>query len=182
MNFFQGKYSRERQTADCRYSLPDGFYFTPDVFCSTSYTSEVAKTASEVATSSGVGASVSADAGGGYGGISASAGFSASAQFKKMKNQMQEEEKISIISKASCGYYSGYQDQVNPPDLDESFLAFVQENLWKGKEDREDDQFLDFFSHFGTHFIVEIGKLLFVVNYQFDDLDHIFLPPLWGCL
>ena len=74
-----------------------------------------------------------------------------------MKNQMQEEEKISIISKASCGYYSGYQDQVNPPDLDESFLAFVQENLWKGKEDREDDQFLDFFSHFGTHFIVEIG-------------------------
>merc|ERR1712112_303374 len=75
---FQGLYRQERQTADCRYSLPDGFYFTPDIFCSTSFTSEIAKTASEVAKSSGVGASIGADAGGGFG-ISASAGFSASA-------------------------------------------------------------------------------------------------------
>ena len=100
---------------------------------------------------------LSAEAGGGFGGISASAGFSASSQFKQMKNRMQEEEKISIVSKASCGYYFGYQDPVNPPDLDESFLTFVEKNLWKGREEFEDDRFLEFFSHFGTHFIVEIG-------------------------
>ena len=164
---YQGKYSKERQTADCRYSLPDGFYFTPDVFCSTSFTSQIAKTASEVTKSSGVGASVSAEAGGGFGGISASAGFSASSQYKKMKNRMQEEEKISIVSKASCGYYFGYQDPVSPPELDESFLAFVEENLWKGKEEYEDEKFLDFFGHFGTHFIVEIGIFSFLSMYLF---------------
>ena len=155
--FLQGLYSQERQTADCRYSLPDGFYFTPDVFCSTSFTSEIAKTASEVAKSSGVGASIGADAGGGFGGISASAGFSASAQFKKMKNRMQEEEKISIVSKASCGYYFGYQDPVSPPELDESFLTFVEKNLWKDEEGFQDVKFLEFFSQFGTHFIEDIG-------------------------
>ena len=154
----QGKYSQERQTADCRYSLPDGFYFTPDVSCSTSFTSEIAKTASEVAKSSGVGASISADAGGGYAGISASAGFSASAQFKKMKNRMQEEEKISIISKATCRNYFGYQDPVSPPELDESFLTFVEKHLWKGAaEEFQDVKYLEFFNHFGTHFIEDIG-------------------------
>ena len=154
--FLQGLYRQERQTADCRYSLPDGFYFTPDVFCSTSFTSEIAKTASEVAKSSGVGASIGADAGGGFGGISASAGFSASAQFKKMKNRMQEEEKISIVSKASCGYYFGYQDPVSPPELDESFLTFVEKNLW-GEGGFQDVKFLEFFSQFGTHYIEDIG-------------------------
>ena len=70
---------------------------------------------------------------------------------------MQEEEKISIVSKASCGYYFGYQDPVSPPDLDESFLAFVEQKLWKGTEEFQDVRFLEFFSHFGTHFIVDIG-------------------------
>ena len=109
-----------------------------------------------MAKSSGVGASIGAEVGGGFGGISASAGFSASAQFKKMKNRMQEEEKISIVSKASCGYYFGYQDPVSPPELDESFLTFVEKNLW-GEGGFQDVKFLEFFSQFGTHYIEDIG-------------------------
>ena len=157
---FKGNFSREKQTTDCQYSLPDGMVFVPDVFCSVSFSSEVAKTASEVAESSGTGASLGVEAGGGYGGISAKAGFSASKQFKEMKSRMQEEEKISILSKASCGYYYGYQDPVNPPDLDDSFLEFVEKNLWMKTTGNLDAKFNEFFQQFGTHFIIDIGNYL----------------------
>ena len=73
---------------------------------------------------------------------------------------MQEEEKISILSKASCGYYYGYQDPVNPPDLDDSFLEFVEKNLWMKTTGNLDAKFNEFFQQFGTHFIIDIGNYL----------------------
>ena len=135
---FHPDYSEKRQTADCHYSIPKGYYAAPDVSCVTSFSSEVIKDSSQLSSS----LSHSAEASGGGWGVK----FSASFGFKEKQAQMSSSESVYIISTANCNYYFAMLDEMDPPALHSSLIQAVK-NL---KEDRD---YFTFFDYYGTHFL-----------------------------
>jgi len=60
---FVADYSGSRQTADCRYQIPKGYYLVPDVACVTSFSSKTVKDSSQFSQSMSVSRKVKEDYG-----------------------------------------------------------------------------------------------------------------------
>ncbi|XP_060563200.1 uncharacterized protein LOC132722694 isoform X2 [Ruditapes philippinarum] len=141
---FAANYENEKQTADCRYSVPQGLVVVPDVSCITSFTSKVVQTQYEFANSLSVSASVS---GSGWG-----LSFSASADYKASSSQISTGESVYILSSASCSYYFSKLVKRSPPPLDPVFLSWVK----RLSSTNSTDVYLEFLDTYGTHFPTEV--------------------------
>ncbi|XP_060563204.1 uncharacterized protein LOC132722697 [Ruditapes philippinarum] len=141
---FAANYENGKQTADCRYRVPQGLVVVPDVSCITSFTSKVVQTLYEFANSLSVSASVS----GGEWGVS----FSASAGYKESSSEISTGESVYILSSASCNYYFSKLVKRSPPPLDPVFLSWVK------RLDKTNliDVYIEFFDTYGTHFPTEV--------------------------
>lgn len=141
---FAANYDNKKQTADCRYSVPQGLVVVPDVSCITSFTSKIVQTQYEFANSLSVSASVS---GGGWG-----VSFSASAGYKKSSSEISTGESVFILSSASCNYYFSKLVKRSPPPLDPVFLSWVK----RLSRTNSTDVYLEFLDTYGTHFPTEV--------------------------
>ncbi|XP_060596103.1 uncharacterized protein LOC132750178, partial [Ruditapes philippinarum] len=141
---FAANYENGKQTADCRYSVPQGLVVVPDVSCITSFTSKIVQTQYEFANSLSVSASVS---GGGWG-----VSFSASAGYKKSSSEISTGESVFILSSASCNYYFSKLVKRSPPPLDPVFLSWVK----RLSRTNSTDVYLEFLDTYGTHFPTEV--------------------------
>ena len=140
---FYADYSQERQTSDCRYSLPSGIYAAPDVSCITSFKSE------EITTSYQFSKSLSAQAnvqGGGWG-----VSFSASAGYKEATSEMSTGQSVYVMSIASCKYYSTNIDLTAPPPFEAGFLRWSEKLV-----EASDEEVIDFINYYGTHYLKEV--------------------------
>eukprot|EP00112_Aurelia_sp_Birch-Aquarium-sp1_P001540 Seg1166.7 transcript_id=Seg1166.7/GoldUCD/mRNA.D3Y31 product="hypothetical protein" protein_id=Seg1166.7/GoldUCD/D3Y31 len=138
---FQHAYSEKKQSADCRYSVPNGLIAASDVSCVTSFTSSVARDSRQMSKSLSVSAQVS---GGGF-----EVSFSASAEYKKKTSEMSSRSSIFIYSQAKCDYYFAMLDEINPPPLSKSFIQFS-----KGLKTTKD--VFKLFEYYGTHFMKHV--------------------------
>ncbi|XP_060563198.1 uncharacterized protein LOC132722693 [Ruditapes philippinarum] len=141
---FAANYETKKQTADCRYSVPQGLVVVPDVSCITSFTSTIVQTQYEFANSLSVSASVS---GGGWG-----VSFSASAGYKKSSSEISTGESVYIISSANCNYYFSKLVKRSPPPLDPVFLGWIE----RLSTTDSTDLYLEFLDTYGTHFPTEV--------------------------
>ena len=144
---FKADYSTLKVSADCRYSLPEGFHVYPQVACDTSFSSEEIKSKKEFEDS--VSGSVDAH-GGGWG-----AKFSTHAGYAKASSKVQAGESLLIHSQADCRYYKSRLDLRSPPPLNEKFLNYVTELLLGALSD-EEGAVHNFFDTYGTHFVTEL--------------------------
>ncbi|XP_060576710.1 uncharacterized protein LOC132734026, partial [Ruditapes philippinarum] len=141
---FAANYDNKKQTADCRYSVPQGLVVVPDVSCITSFTSKIVQTQYEFANSLSVSASVS---GGGWG-----VSFSASAGYKKSSSEISTGESVFILSSASCNYYFSKLVKRSPPPLDPVFISWIK----RLSSTDSTDVYIEFFDTYGTHFPTEV--------------------------
>lgn len=137
---FDVDYSKGKQSADCKYSIPEGLVVVADVSCVTSFSSTTVQNKYEFSKSLSVSASVS---GGGWG-----VSFSASAGYKESSSQMSTGESVFIISTAKCTYYFSKFITEKPPRFSEAFLSWVD----KLKRTDAREIYFDFFETYGTHF------------------------------
>ncbi len=140
---FYADYTGQRQTSDCRYSIPAGLYAAPDVSCQTSFKSEEITTSYQLSKSLGVQANVQ---GGGWG-----VSFSASAGYKQASSEMSTGQSVYVMSTASCKYYYTSMDMTSPPPFEPGFLRWSEKLL--NSSDDEVNQFIDYY---GTHFLKEV--------------------------
>ena len=141
---FAANYKNGKQTADCRYSVPEGLVVVPDVSCITSFTSKIVQTQYEFANSLSTSASVS---GGGWG-----VKFSASAGYKESSSEISTGESVFIISSAKCNYYFSKLVKRQPPPLDPVFLDWVK----RLSKTNSTDIYIEFLDTYGTHFPTEV--------------------------
>ena len=140
---FKSDYSGKRQTADCRYSVPKGLIVVPDISCVTSFTSEVIKDSYQLTKSLEASAKVSAK--------SWFVGkFSASTEYKSKSSELSSKETVYINSEAKCNYYLSEIDEIQPPNLDESFILKVKSLK------NTDESIHDFYDYYGTHFLKRV--------------------------
>lgn len=137
---FSADYSDNRQTGDCRYSVPKGFLVIPDVSCVTSFTSTVIQNTFELHKS----LSVSVSASGGFGAFS----FSASSSYKKTSSEVSSGEKVYITSSAKCSYYFSKIDLTQPPPLHSGFYRWAKTL----ERNHSKANLLKFVKYYGTHF------------------------------
>ena len=142
---FKADYSTMKVSADCRYSLPEGFHVYPQVACETSFSSEEIKSKKEFEES--FSASVHASA------VGWGAKFSANAGYAKTSSKVQTGESLLILSQAECRYYKSRLDLKSPPQLDEKFIQHVTQ--LQSAADKE-EAVHDLFDTYGTHFITEL--------------------------
>ena len=136
---FYADYSQERQTSDCRYSLPSGIYAVPDVSCITSFKSE------EITTSYQFSKSLSAQAnvqGSGWG-----VSFSASAGYKEATSEMSTGQSVYVMSTASCKYYSTNIELTAPPPFESGFLRWSEKLI-----EASDEEVIEFINYYGSHY------------------------------
>ncbi|XP_045214069.2 uncharacterized protein LOC123564498 [Mercenaria mercenaria] len=141
---FTAYYGKGKQTADCRYSVPEGLVVVPDVSCVTSFSSQIVQTKYEFANALSVSASVS---GGGWG-----VSFSASAGYKESSSEMATGESVYILSSANCHYYFSKLVKRSPPPFDPVFLSWIE----RLNNTNLKDIYLEFFDTYGTHFATEV--------------------------
>ena len=134
---FDIDYSERKQTSDCRYSVPKGLILAPDVSCVTSFSSKVIKDSYQFSKALSTSAQIS---GGGFG-----VSFSASMEYKKKTSEMSSGESVYVFSKAHCNYYFSVLNEIRPPPLSEEFII-------KAKGLATEEDIIDFFNYFGTHF------------------------------
>ena len=134
---FDIDYSERKQTSDCRYSVPKGLILAPDVSCVTSFSSKVIKDSYQFSKALSTSAQIS---GGGFG-----VSFSASMEYKKKTSEMSSGEFVYVFSKAHCNYYFSVLNEIRPPPLSEEFII-------KAKGLATEEDIIDFFNYFGTHF------------------------------
>ena len=146
---FAADYSSGGQTADCRYSVPQGLVIIPDVSCVTSFSSTTVQTKYEFSKALSVSASVS---GGGWG-----VSFSASAGYKKSSSEISTGEHVYILSTASCNYYFSKLIMHGAPRFDDNFMKWVYKlNDTNSRHDEFKKIYNDFFDTYGTHFPTEV--------------------------
>ncbi|XP_053408751.1 perivitellin-2 67 kDa subunit-like [Mercenaria mercenaria] len=146
---FRADYSSGGQTADCRYSVPDGLVIIPDVSCITSFTSTTVRNKFEFAKALSTSAHVE---GGGWG-----VKFSASAGYKKSSSEIAKGESVYIISTAKCHYYFSKLITDAAPRFDDVFMQWLHKlnnTHWKG--DGRSQTYIDFLDRYGTHFPTEV--------------------------
>ena len=143
---FKADYSSNKQTADCRYSIPTGLVVTPDVSCVTSFSSRLVQTRYEFSKS--VEGSAKAE------GRVALFKFSASAGYKQSSSTVSTGEHAIIISSASCTYYYSQILPLEPPPFHSSFLKWIY--VLNNTSINDTDVFVSFFDTYGTHFPSEI--------------------------
>lgn len=142
---FKADYSTGRQTADCRYSVPNGLVVIPDVACVISFSSTTIQNSHDYDEALSVSASVSV---GGWG-----LSFSASSGYKKEISEIDSGESVLILSAASCHYYFSKIIPDQPPPFDDVFLQWLYKlNTTYG----DPDLYSMFFDTYGTHFPTEV--------------------------
>ncbi|XP_053386119.1 perivitellin-2 67 kDa subunit-like [Mercenaria mercenaria] len=142
---FRANYSSGGQTADCRYSVPQGLVIIPDVSCVTSFASKTVQTKYEYSKE----LSISANISGGALGDS----FSASAGYKYSSSQISSGESVFIISFAKCSYYFIKLITEKPPKFDAVFIEWIQK---LNNTNANSEIYFDFFDTYGTHFLMEV--------------------------
>ncbi|XP_053386287.1 uncharacterized protein LOC128550715 [Mercenaria mercenaria] len=142
---FRANYSSGGQTADCRYSVPQGLVIIPDVSCVTSFSSKIVQTKYEYSEE------LSASAGVSFGGWGVQ--FSASAGYKESSSEVSTGESVFIISTASCNYYFSKLITEKPPQFDDVFISWIQK---LNDTNANSDIYFDFFDTYGTHFLTEV--------------------------
>lgn len=158
---FQADYSSQQQTADCRYSVPDGVVAIPDVSCVTSFSSKTIQTSYELSNALSVSANVH---GGGFG-----VQFSASAGYKESSSVISSGSSIFIISTAQCRYYFVKLVEYKPPQFSPLFKQ------WIHKLDQTDnpDVYYEFIEYFGTHYPTEVTfGAKYTYEYKMSSSDY----------
>ncbi|XP_053399522.1 uncharacterized protein LOC123557204 isoform X2 [Mercenaria mercenaria] len=140
---FRADYSEKHQSADCRYSIPNGFVAISDVSCVASFSSTVIETKEELVKTLSTMAEFSLG--------SAKAEFSTSFGYKKTTSSLAQGNSVFIVSSAHCDYYFVKIRKETPPTFDDGFL------IWLSKLDITDTNttYLEFLDRYGTHFITE---------------------------
>ncbi|CAG2212325.1 unnamed protein product [Mytilus edulis] len=134
-------YNQGRQTADCRYKIPNGVVVVPDVSCITSFSSTTIQNKYELSKALAVSASAN---GGGYG-----VSFSASAGYKKSSSEIESGEFVKILSTAKCNYYFCKLLKEKLPQFTDSFITWVH----RLNNSESNQTYLDFYHQFGTHYL-----------------------------
>lgn len=142
---FVADYSHGKQTADCRYSVPKGFFVAPDVSCVTSFSSKVIKTVKDFHQGLSMNAEVDVS---GFG-----MAFSASNGYRQASSDLSSGEYVYILSTAHCNYYFSKLQLENPPPFTQNFLHWVTKLNTSASNN---DDYFDFFAKFGTHFAKEM--------------------------
>ncbi|XP_028412782.1 uncharacterized protein LOC114535684 [Dendronephthya gigantea] len=137
---FSADYSKDQQTADCRYSIPKGLSVIPDVSCVTSFASTIIQNTFELHKS----LSTSVSASGGFGAFS----FSASSSYKKTSSEVSSGEKVYITSSAKCSYYFSRVDFTDPPPLHPGFIRSAKSL----EKNHTTANLIKFVKYYGTHF------------------------------
>lgn len=141
---FRADYSSGGQTADCRYSVPDGLVIVPDVSCVTSFSSTTVRNRFEFAKALSASAHVE---GGGWG-----VKFSASTGYKQSSSEISKGESVYIISSAKCQYYFSKIIFSAAPRFDEVFIQWMH----KLNNTNIDETYFQFIDTYGTHFPTEV--------------------------
>ncbi|XP_022796663.1 uncharacterized protein LOC111335083 isoform X2 [Stylophora pistillata] len=142
---FVTDYTSEKQTSDCRYSVPAGLIVVPDVSCETSFSSKVVRNRLEMSKSLEASANIE---GGGWG-----FKFSASASYKESVAQMSSGEYLYVISQAQCRYYFSKMDDTDPPPFDPGFVSWAKR---LSNSNGNGDAVLEFIQYYGTHYLTEV--------------------------
>jgi len=144
-----------RVTADQRYDIPIGADIEKQSTCNLNFATEELTTERSYYNKLSAYASVE----GGFLGAS----FSASADYKKIKDEKATSNYVYTITTGECIVYKAIIDDYYPPVLDANFKKTIMERL---PEAYDNDEYFKFVNSYGTHFVSEVlmGSRMSVIN------------------
>nr|KAG5697521.1 hypothetical protein BaRGS_019475 [Batillaria attramentaria] len=158
---FAADYNDGFQTADCLWSIPQGYILLPDVSCITSFSSEIIESTRALSETLETKAKVK---GSGWG-----SKFSASTGYKSASSELESGQSVYIVSSASCDYYYMKLKEYDLPPFDSLFVEWI---LRLNNTD-DDNTYLDFFANYGTHYIQEASfGASFTYEYKMDSSTY----------
>ncbi|KAK7477988.1 hypothetical protein BaRGS_00030746 [Batillaria attramentaria] len=158
---FAADYNDGFQTADCLWSIPQGYILLPDVSCITSFSSEIIESTRALSETLETKAKVK---GSGWG-----SKFSASAGYQSASSELESGQSVYIVSSASCDYYYMKLKEYDLPPFDSLFVEWI---LRLNNTD-DDNTYLDFFANYGTHYIQEASfGASFTYEYKMDSSTY----------
>ena len=142
---FKADYSAGKQTADCRYSVPNGLVVIPDVSCVTSFVSKTIRTKYEFSNALSVFTKASVK--------SWKYKFSASSGYKSASSKMSSSKYVYILSTAECNYYFSKLVSESAPRFNDDFIKWVRK--LNGRQS-DPELYFNFFETYGTHYATEV--------------------------
>ena len=138
------KRTYENQRKD-RKDVPDHVNVAVTESCTYDYSSDTIATMSDYRSSLMAKASIEAE--GSFGIVDAA--FSLSAEYNKMRKDIETRSKTIIKAEASCKSYDAFIQSGTPPQLSDNFIEYAKRLV-------ETKDYQNFLNSFGTHFVTEV--------------------------
>lgn len=135
-----------RQTADCRYVVPEGLTVTPDISCVTSFTSNEVSSSAQYESALSSQANVDMSVGWSKCGVS----FSANFEYKQTISALRTGESAYVFSSAFCNYYYSKLNDPLPP-FSTNFL-----NKSRRLVEATELDLAEFVDYYGTHYPTDV--------------------------